>query len=252
MRLVNLVVLFSMVIILAVSPVSTTYADEEKDLTTLIRFLKAEKPEVRKWAIKLIGKMGSNAEEAIPHLVKLFEDKDLDVGLHSAVALANIGEKALLPLVKALKNKSKHIQNLAGLGLRRMDHKGLGNLVLTEKENWRDWDYKWFYPQKEYEGIIAPFYTWFSSSSYKKLTIKFDGKVVGDSKRLFDCNGGICTYIFPGSGGYETCNIIRGPTHFKKENDSYYYRYHLAQVCFKANESESGSQIYRTEWIKKK
>jgi HEAT repeat protein/AAA+ ATPase superfamily predicted ATPase len=80
--------------------------EAESAIPQLIETLKDENPLVRISAAAALGKIGAEAEIAIPQLINALKDEDEDVRSESATALTRIGVPAVAPLISALKDKN--------------------------------------------------------------------------------------------------------------------------------------------------
>jgi len=83
----------------------------------LVKLLEDPDPEVRKAAAGMLGWFGSKAEMAIPALMKLLADSDEQVREATSRALAQIGQRAVGPLTKALGDPNPIIREAAANGL---------------------------------------------------------------------------------------------------------------------------------------
>jgi HEAT repeat protein len=79
--------------------------------------LKDKHKEVRLWATKALGDMGTLAKAIIPDLMEGLKDKDLEVQQQAARALAQIGPSSVPALQEALKDEQVHVRMLAAEAL---------------------------------------------------------------------------------------------------------------------------------------
>jgi HEAT repeat protein len=88
---------------------------DETAFDALAEVLNDDDWHVRKYAATAIGKTGG--ERAIPLLLKVLNDNDADVSWKAIVALENIGESSVEPLIDIFKNGDWHIRGRAAEAL---------------------------------------------------------------------------------------------------------------------------------------
>lgn len=88
---------------------------DETAFDALAEVLNDDDWHVRKYAATAIGKTGG--EKAIPLLLKVLNDNDADVSWKAIVALENIGEASVEPLIDIFKNGDWHIRGRAAEAL---------------------------------------------------------------------------------------------------------------------------------------
>lgn len=94
MRYLKFFIVFSFFVLL-----NACSGDPAKEVSLLIKDLSSKESGVRNRACLKIGSYGSNAEKAVPHLVKLLYDPNNGVRTSAAFALRSIGgEKAQIAL----------------------------------------------------------------------------------------------------------------------------------------------------------
>jgi HEAT repeat protein len=80
--------------------------------------LKAPDAQTRIQAAVELGRLGTHAAAAIPHLGKALDDEDPGVGRAAANAMASIGKLAIPVLIEALTNRSQRARKNAAFALR--------------------------------------------------------------------------------------------------------------------------------------
>jgi HEAT repeat protein len=80
------------------------------ELPRLIAQLRSPDPDDRWRAAEVVGNLGANAEEAVPHLIRALADPNDKVRFHVRVALSQIGSVARIELIKALNGKDLQLR----------------------------------------------------------------------------------------------------------------------------------------------
>ncbi|HID43320.1 MAG TPA: HEAT repeat domain-containing protein [Archaeoglobaceae archaeon] len=89
----------------------------EKDIKGLIEILMTEEGDRRMYASIALSEMG---DEAVEPLMRALKEGNEDVKWEVAMALARIGEPAVEPLKKALKNDDEEFRYYASIALGNM------------------------------------------------------------------------------------------------------------------------------------
>jgi HEAT repeat protein len=99
-------------------------AQKEQRIQRLINQLSVPEAEDRISAVGVLGRIGSDAEAAVPILAETLRDKDEKVRGFAAMALGKIGPeaKAAVPaLIEALKDEDKNVRRHASFALEKIN-----------------------------------------------------------------------------------------------------------------------------------
>ncbi|MFQ5795664.1 MAG: HEAT repeat domain-containing protein [Candidatus Bipolaricaulia bacterium] len=80
---------------------------------TLIKVLQDKDVDVRQEAAEALGKIGPDARDAVPALVEALRDEDWSVRQFSAWALRKIGPDAVPALIEALEDEDERVRDNA-------------------------------------------------------------------------------------------------------------------------------------------
>ena len=92
----------------------------EEVVPHLIVLLKDSNAEVRLSVTKIIGQMGSKAQEGIPALIDCFQDQKWEVRIQAEEALGRMGEDAVPALIQELESPDQDVRILATKSLGRI------------------------------------------------------------------------------------------------------------------------------------
>jgi|GEM_PF-4903240 len=94
----------------------------------IISLLSDQSWQVKSWAARLLGNIGSMADSAVPHLVIALQDQSVTVRECAAYAIGRLGVKAnsAIPLLeKALYDPHEIVRTQAHMALRNLQHKNV-------------------------------------------------------------------------------------------------------------------------------
>jgi HEAT repeat protein len=112
-------------------------------VTSLIKALKHQQPQVRAHAANALSQMGDNAAPALPVLSQALRDEDKRVRTEAALAFNNIGKRAMVPyLVANLHNENPSVRYSAVHALTRLGkyaQSAVPKLVQTLESDQETW-----------------------------------------------------------------------------------------------------------------